>query len=163
MGIQKYKSIICSSLCIFIFFVIDRILKNLFSGELLEKRFYYFGDNIVLAFQRNEGISYGLPVPEWLIIVLTLIIIMVIIFFIAMVIRKKDNFFYSPLTIILLGSFSNLIDRIRYGYVIDMLNLGNIISFNIADAMILIGAIWLIISYWRSSRLTGIKKADNLN
>lgn len=43
------------------------------------------------------------------------------------------------------GGFSNLIDRLRLGYVRDNIDLGLMFTFNLADAMIVIGLIVLVI------------------
>jgi signal peptidase II len=72
--------------------------------------------------------------------------------FIIVIIRKiKDRAFSSifSLSLILSGAIGNLIDRVRYGEVIDFLDfhLGphHWPAFNIADSAISIGAVILIL------------------
>jgi signal peptidase II len=46
-----------------------------------------------------------------------------------------------PLAFVAAGSLSNLIDRLRWGYVIDFVNVAHWPTFNIADAAIVAGAV----------------------
>ena len=47
---------------------------------------------------------------------------------------------------IIMGAASNLFDRLKYGYVIDYLDLKYFTVFNLADAMIIFGVAILLIS-----------------
>jgi len=48
------------------------------------------------------------------------------------------------------GAVGNLIDRVRYGYVIDFIDIGFWPIFNLADASIVIGVVLLAYSLWRT-------------
>ena len=50
----------------------------------------------------------------------------------------------APLALIILGAAGNLFDRLKYGYVIDYLDLKYFTVFNLADAMIVAGAVLLL-------------------
>lgn len=50
------------------------------------------------------------------------------------------------------GAIGNLIDRVRYGYVIDFIDIGFWPIFNLADASIVIGVALLAYSLWRAER-----------
>jgi len=160
---NNFTKLVWPSSVILIFFVIDRILKNLFLEKLSSKRISIFGDWFGFAFQKNEGISYSIPLNGWLVIVITSVIIFVLVFIIIRIVRKKEWNYYSPLLLIILGAFSNLLDRLRYEYVVDMVNIGQWLTFNIADLMILVGALWLIIVYLSRNKLTNNKNIDSLN
>lgn len=66
----------------------------------------------------------------------------------------SKNIFYNkifPLTIIFSGIFSNLVDRIFYGSVVDWINFHFYPIFNIADSAIVIGVIYLLIIFIKES------------
>ena len=60
--------------------------------------------------------------------------------------RKDAALFAVPLALILAGIFSNTIDRLRAGFIIDYIRLSDIYVFNLADLAILLGATFFI---WR--------------
>jgi len=45
---------------------------------------------------------------------------------------------------VILGAAGNLFDRLKYGYVVDYLDLKYFTAFNLADVMIVAGVIYLI-------------------
>ncbi len=57
--------------------------------------------------------------------------------------NKKYSFHNISLVLILAGAIGNLIDRLRFGYVIDLLDFRIWPVFNVADSAITIGAILL--------------------
>ena len=57
---------------------------------------------------------------------------------------KSAKQYMLPLTVIAVGAFSNIIDRIFYPGVIDYINLSFWSSFNLSDVYIFIGALWYI-------------------
>ena len=73
------------------------------------------------------------------------------IFYIVWHLRKLSFFYHLPFFIILSGAFGNLIDRIRFGHVIDFIHVHwrNTIDwpfvFNIADVLICTGEILLLV------------------
>jgi signal peptidase II len=54
-----------------------------------------------------------------------------------------------PLGLIIIGALSNIIDRLRYGQIIDFLHIGPWPIFNLADGLIVFGALLLI---WQQAR-----------
>ena len=67
---------------------------------------------------------------------------------------KKDYIKAWLLLAIIFGAISNLFDRIKYGYVIDYLDLKYFTVFNLADVMIVGGVIglgWQILIKKKSS------------
>lgn len=68
----------------------------------------------------------------------------------ASLLRNKQFNFSSAL--LLGGAVSNLIDRLRFGYVVDYIDLKYLPVFNLADLFIVLGTI-LILLEWGSKRL----------
>lgn len=97
----------------------------------------------------NSGISFGLFSSfafSWLLFLISGFII--IMFLLS---RSKPTL---PLWLIILGGFSNLIDRVIRLGVVDFINLPIIPVFNLADLMIVVGAIWLFIDLVKSHRVS---------
>jgi signal peptidase II len=132
-----------------IFFVaLDRFFKVLaFTGQAME--FNIVGDLLKFAYKANYYIAFSLPLAgSFLLILVVLIIVGLIIY--GLVIFKKHEFIrLMPLVIIILGASSNLYDRIKYGFVIDYLDLKYFTVFNLADVMIVTGVILLIIMLYK--------------
>jgi signal peptidase II len=95
-----------------------------------------------LTLVRNRGAAFGLLQNQLLLFVL------VSCFTVGLIIynlRSKNNslILKISLSLILGGAIGNLIDRIRFGFVVDFLDLRVWPVFNFADAMITIAAVAL--------------------
>ncbi|GGE34311.1 lipoprotein signal peptidase [Agaricicola taiwanensis] len=98
----------------------------------------------------NRGISYGLmqqdgDLGRWLLIIVTVIAVV----FLANWLRKEDGRINAAgLGLIIGGAVGNGIDRVVYGAVADfvLLHAGNFewYVFNIADAAIVVGVVFLL-------------------
>lgn len=127
----------------FVFFVIDIAIKNwiYYNAEILQ-RFFVLGP-IDISYHTNPGIAFGLNLP--LIVVVPLSIALV--GFVLWVFGRemlKSSYLLFLISLILFGAISNLIDRIRFGFVIDYINLHIWPVFNIADMMIVVGCVGII-------------------
>lgn len=60
----------------------------------------------------------------------------------------------SALTLIIAGGLGNFIDRIRLGYVVDMIALDfvNFAIFNLADSFLSVGVVLLMIAVWKEEK-----------
>jgi signal peptidase II len=133
-----------------IFFIADRILKVIALQEVIMSNFL-FDFTLVL----NTGMTWGLfKDNNTILLFLSIIIVGLIIYF-------YDSFSKVKLGInlILVGAFSNIIDRIFFGYVVDFVDFRFFPVFNIADACITLGAIYIIIYFLFLERLDD-KKVD---
>jgi len=92
---------------------------------------------IRLEFVRNTGVSFSLFQGRgWLV---TLLVCLVVAAVLVMFLTTPRR--YSiPLAVLLGGSLANLIDRFRYGYVVDFVALWWWPRFNVADLAIILGA-----------------------
>ena len=112
--------------------------------------------NLYLTF--NRGVSFSMFSAQsatgvWTLIGLTGAISALIIYFIQ---KEKENFTRLGLALVLGGAIGNLLDRIRFGSVIDFLDfyLGTYHwpAFNIADSAICIGAGLILFQYIRRKK-----------
>ena len=134
--------------------IVDRISKILVSssnGYVVIKNFF----NITYA--KNFGAAWSMFSGNRLfLIIITVFALLFILFYIykAKNINKIETLSYG---FILGGIIGNFIDRLFFGYVIDFLDFNlfgyNFPIFNIADSLIVIGAIIMIIaSFVRGDR-----------
>ena len=136
------KTAAFSGAAIFIF-IFDRFLKFLAVNN------FFFSDSpgsglFGLNFIGNSKIAFSLPASgAWLVATIFLVIIFATIFFIRLWRKNDERAFY--LFFIILGGASNLYDRLRFGYVIDYLDVKYFTVFNLADAMIVAGVLGFIL------------------
>lgn len=116
--------------------------KNLAIGQPLPviKNIFY------LTLVHNQGAAFGIFKNLTSVFVLTALIVVVLI---IQDLRKAKqvNLYTLSLALILAGAVGNLIDRLRFGYVIDFLDFRVWPVFNIADSAITVGAVllgWMI-------------------
>ena len=124
---------------------IDRFLKIIAINGLLNQPINCISDIFRLYFVKNYFIAFSLPINN---LVATIISLLIICFLIILVIyfTKKQRFVtIGFLFLILAGASSNLFDRLKYGYVVDYLDLKYFTVFNLADAIIILGVIGLIL------------------
>ena len=106
-------------------------------------------DLFALTYVRNSGAAFGLlhRAPSWFrdpffIIVPVAALLVILVVFIRLKAEQKWTRF--ALSLILGGAAGNLIDRLRFGYVIDFLdvhwkNVYHWPAFNVADSCIVVG------------------------
>ena len=134
-------------LIIFLFFIfaIDRFFKililNIFkNSDFLYKELLFFK----LQFIQNTTIAFGIYLNKIFLIIIIFLILLVLIYFFSINYKNKNIFFILSLGLIILGAFSNLLDRIFYNGVIDFINIWIFPIFNIADIMIVAGVFLLL-------------------
>ncbi len=105
-----------------------------------------------LTYIRNPGAAFGLlPYRTFFFIAITVIVmVFMVIYYRAL--PKSLYIMRLGLALQLGGALGNLIDRLRYGQVIDFIDLKFFPPvFNLADSAIVIGVGMLIIAFWRIS------------
>lgn len=126
-----------------IFFLIDRYLKIV---ALTSESKILINNLLNFNFVPNYKIAFSLPVSgPWLSVLIGGVII-AIFYYLFLNYKNLKNLEFISFFGILLGAISNLVDRLKYGFVIDYLDLRWFTIFNLADAMISIGSIILFIS-----------------
>jgi signal peptidase II len=135
-------------------FALDQISKWIVIGPLqLEQRLtldlFAFFD---LTYVRNYGVSMGFltansETTRWLLVALTAAIAA---FVAGWMWREKRRDDAIGLALVLGGALGNIVDRVRFGYVVDFMDLHfgawrPFLVFNIADAAITIGVLLLLV------------------
>ena len=123
-----------------IVFVIDRLLK---AAALQGLSFSFFGGVVKFELFKNNGVAFSLPLSGPAVWVVTILILGAVL---ASAWKDwklgiRDNF--TAYALFTLGAVSNLIDRLAYGFTDDYAIFFNYSAVNLADGMILVGALWL--------------------
>jgi signal peptidase II len=149
---QRYR---LGFLVALVVFALDQLAKWIVTGPL---GLNGLGDQLVLlpifnfTYTQNEGISLGLlnatnPVGRWMLVALTSAIAIGVAVWIG---REKNRVDQAALGMVLGGALGNILDRVRFGYVVDFadLHFGNFrpfLVFNVGDAAISIAVVVLLL------------------
>ena len=149
---QRYR---LGFLVALVVFALDQLTKWVVTGPLHLNR---LGDQLVLlpifnlTYTENQGISLGLlnatnPVGRWMLVAVTAAIAIGVAVWIG---REKHRLDQAALGMVLGGALGNILDRTRFGYVIDFadLHFGDFrpfLVFNVGDAAISIAVVILLL------------------
>ena len=138
-----------------VIFAVDQLTKWIVTDPLGLNR---IGDQLVLlpifnlTYTENNGISLGLlnatnPTGRWMLVALTSAIAFAVAVWMG---REKNRIDQAALGMVLGGALGNILDRLRFGYVVDFadLHFGDFrpfLVFNVADAAISIGVVILLL------------------
>ncbi len=135
-------------------FIADQLSKWVITGplNLREVQQIYVAPVFNLTWTENYGISLGLlnastDTGRWVLVAVTGAIAIGVAYWIG---REKLRGDQAALALILGGALGNILDRVRYGYVVDFadLHFGTFrpfLVFNVADAAISIGVVILLL------------------
>ena len=124
------------------------IRLNLLPGQSLPEE-----GTLRLTYVTNKGVAFGLPLE--LPLAFSILLIVVILF---LVYRYSNTLLLVIASALLLGgTIGNLIDRLRFGGVIDFIDIhlfGDFHwpAFNLADSALVIGVILLAYAFWQPKR-----------
>jgi signal peptidase II len=100
----------------------------------------------------NSGIAFGLfPGLSNLFMIITLVSMLVVVYFYLSV-EPRGVLLTVGCALILGGALGNLIDRFRFGYVVDFINFSFWPAFNIADSSVSIGVALLLVTFFREKK-----------
>lgn len=147
--------------------IIDQITKGIASAQLT-----MFDPVAILPYfnftlMHNQGAAFSFLSDaggwqRWFFTALACIVSIVIIIWIKRL-KPEEKMTAISLALILGGAIGNLIDRVRFGYVVDFIdvyyNTSHWPAFNIADSAISVGAVIMIIASLKSED----KKAPEKN
>jgi signal peptidase II len=139
-----------------IVFLLDQITKKVVTqGMTQHETITVLPDFLNITYIHNRGAVFGLgssvtsPYLSWGLSILSVVSLAVIlVYFLRLNVRSHTTFF--GLALVLGGAIGNLYDRLRYGYVIDFVDVHwfehHWPFFNVADMSICIGVGLLLIS-----------------
>ena len=122
------KYILISALALF-FFISDRIFKYLVLSEKI------FG-------VRNYDFALSIKLPQTLKVFLcfcVFVFLCILVFLLIKSIKQKNFLLVTGYSLLITGSFSNFLDRLKFNFIIDYINFYFFYN-NLADLMIWVGA-----------------------
>lgn len=146
---NRYLQNIAGLIVIAMFFIGDRILKVIALNNGQNKIFPLIKNWLNFHYVPNPYIAFSLPLSGIVLnIIITGFILLLLSYIIYLILNKNSSkALILPLTFILFGAISNLLDRFLYGPVIDYFDLRYFTVFNIADAMISGGVLIILLIY----------------
>ena len=139
-----------------VLFIVDRLLKIWFlknPGVRWDFIKGLFGVSLV----HNQGIAFGIPLNQTILFALIVGALVLLVRAWLTAQRRHRTVLAFGLSLMVAGAVSNLIDRLRYGAVIDYLDVPFFTVFNLADVMISGGAALLLLAVLRSKTVTGTR------
>lgn len=132
--------------------VTDQIIKIWAINELQPVKamdFIHIGnlDIMDLRYVQNEGAAFSsFSGARWFLVGLVIVMLIGLTIYVIKY-KYKHPFFMISAVMVMSGGIGNLIDRVRFGYVVDYLDvkLFNFAVFNFADICVVLGAIFLLI------------------
>lgn len=132
--------------------VADQLIKIWAINELQPVKvmdFIHIGDLDImdLRYVQNEGAAFSsFSGARWFLVGLVSVMLIGLAIFVFKY-KYKHPFFMISAVMVMSGGIGNLIDRVRFGYVVDYLDvkLFNFAVFNFADICVVLGAIFLLI------------------
>ncbi|GFI22232.1 lipoprotein signal peptidase [Lachnospiraceae bacterium] len=145
---NKTKLLIVDLLLMFLLIAADQITKFLAVVNLRNQEPFVLWEGVFeLQYLENSGAAFGMLQGKKSFFVLTSIIFLIVIVYVLVRVpnQKKYTKLHITLAFIASGAIGNLIDRIRYDYVIDFLyfSLINFPIFNVADIYVTLSSIVL--------------------
>lgn len=144
---KHIKKHISCMIMIVLIIAFDQITKYFASLKLADGSVAKFIPGVVqFKYAENTGMAFSmLSGARWVFIALT-VVVCVGVFYYLFSNRCKSLWLYWSLGVILSGGIGNLIDRIRFGYVVDFIEptFVNFAIFNIADCAVTCGAVVLV-------------------
>ncbi|WP_395521106.1 signal peptidase II [Enterococcus faecalis] len=118
-------------------------VQNISLGETKE----FIPGFLSLTHLRNTGAAWSLLEGKMIFFYVITVIVSVVIIYLLIKNYKKSIWYSVGLSFALAGAIGNFIDRVRLGYVVDMLQTDfmNFPIFNVADSTLVVGVICIFI------------------
>ena len=130
--------------------VLDQLTKLLVCMNLLPGQSILIIKNIFyLTRVSNTGAAFGIFKGSGAFFIIMAVTVIIIILSFFWNVKSRPALSKLALGLILAGAIGNLIDRLRFGYVVDFLDFRIWPVFNIADSAITIGTILLILQMFK--------------
>ena len=147
---MKNKKVLTVSLITLLILILDQITKFLVVKNFeLNETLPIINSIFHLTYVQNTGAGFGILKNFNFLLISISIAVIIYIFYYFKKIEDNEKLLWILLAFVLAGTIGNLIDRVRFSYVIDFLDFRIWPVFNIADSFITIGIIGLIIYFWK--------------
>lgn len=112
-----------------------KVKSNMNVGESIK----VIGDFFKITYIQNKGAAFGMLQDKQ--IVFLVVGFITIAFLINLFLKTNDNITKTSISMVIGGAIGNVIDRLLYGYVVDMFDFSGVWSyiFNFADVCVVLG------------------------
>ncbi len=137
--------------------LLDQLVKTLVTETLtLHQSVPVIKGIFHLTLVHNRGAAFGILKDQlWLFIITSVAVVVLLYRWLNVHGRRRLSRDTVALSLLLAGALGNLIDRIRFGYVIDFFDFRVWPVFNVADSAITVGAVLLVFTLFASSSAKG--------
>ncbi|MBO5364516.1 MAG: signal peptidase II [Clostridia bacterium] len=136
--------------------IIDVITKFLAEGKLQQMATLPVWQGVFhFTYVENRGIAFGMFGGGRIVFILLTVLVLVLLAVFYRKTNHKTKWLCYGLSLIFGGAIGNLLDRIFRGYVVDFLDfrLIDFPVFNVADIAVCIGAVLLVIHFFKSEEI----------
>ena len=138
--------------------IIDQLVKmwtvaNFALGESMSVIPHLFS----LTYLQNTGAAWSIFEGQMVFFTIITIIAVAVVCYLLVRFRRDSKFLEIGLSLILAGALGNFIDRLRLGYVVDMIQTDfiNFPIFNVADSSLVIGVVLIFIYILFDEKMKG--------
>ena len=146
-----------------LFLLLDRITKKWAAVTLPKGDIDIIPDILTLHYLENRGAAFGMLQDQKVFFVLIAVIILAVIVYVLIKVPYQKMYTKLHITLVFIasGAVGNLIDRLRYDYVVDFLyfSLIDFPIFNVADMYVSFSTVILVLAllfYYKESDLSFI-------
>ena len=150
MNRKKKIRLAVDVLFVLVLIAVDQTTKYLAVTNLMNQKPYVVWEGVFeLHYLENRGAAFGMLQDQKIFFVLTAVTILAVIVYVLVKAPYQKLYTKLHFTLVFIagGAIGNLIDRLRYDYVVDFLyfSLINFPIFNVADIYVTLASIYLVI------------------
>lgn len=140
--------------------LVDYLTKEWIVANIpMYSRHSVIGDVLRLTYTHNPGAAFGINIGEhsrlfFLALAIVALFVLIVIYRST---PRQDVLRLVAVALIAAGAIGNILDRLRYeAGVVDFIDVGigdwRFWTFNVADSAVSVGAVLLLLSFWREER-----------
>lgn len=130
--------------------VADRVLKDLALRAFADRTLFLISDEVIFRLFRNHGIAFSLPFSGPAVWILTIGLLVAAAVLAGKALQRGRKDLAAAYGMFAAGAASNLFDRMAHGFTVDYLIFFSRSAVNLADGMIVLGAVLLLL--WQPKR-----------
>lgn len=111
----------------------------------------------------NSGVAFSIPMPTAISLTVSAALILALIVGTYWALKTRNMFYAWSFVVLAVGAASNSIDRIRFGGVVDYIELPLLSTINLADILITIGVSMLALTLLRNAHTYDRTTQDRSN
>ncbi|MFC6169113.1 signal peptidase II [Loigolactobacillus jiayinensis] len=126
----------------------DQLVKSWITTHLALQQIQTLIPNVFsLTYLRNDGAAWSILQGKQLFFLILTPLVIIVLGYLLFKARHQNRWYALGLTLMIAGALGNFIDRLRFGYVVDMFQLDfiNFPIFNLADSALTVGVILVFV------------------